>query len=45
VALTGYGQDEDRRRSKEAGIDVHLVKPVETNALEQLLSRLPGTPS
>jgi len=27
-ALTGYGQEEDRRRSAEAGIDGHLVKPV-----------------
>lgn len=28
VALTGYGQDEDRRRAREAGFDHHLVKPV-----------------
>ncbi|MEO8268940.1 MAG: PAS domain S-box protein [Aureliella sp.] len=38
VALTGWGQEEDRRRSKEAGFDHHLVKPVELAALETLLS-------
>ncbi|NIE62882.1 response regulator [Burkholderia sp. Ax-1719] len=37
IALTGWGQDEDRRRSKEAGIDFHLVKPVDMRALHQLL--------
>lgn len=40
VALTGWGQDEDRRRSKEAGFDRHLVKPVEPIAFEQLLADL-----
>jgi PAS domain S-box-containing protein len=38
VALTGWGQDEDRRRSHEAGFDLHLVKPVELAALESLLA-------
>src|SRR5262249_16873854 len=33
IALTGYGQDEDRRRSQEAGFHVHLVKPVDLDAL------------
>jgi CheY-like chemotaxis protein len=33
VAITGYGRDADRRRSKEAGFDAHLVKPVAFNAL------------
>ncbi len=33
VAVTGYGQEADRRRSREAGIDVHLVKPVELSVL------------
>lgn len=37
VALTGWGQDEDRRRTSAAGFDHHLVKPVEPEALEQLL--------
>jgi CheY-like chemotaxis protein len=38
VAMTGWGQDEDRRKSKEAGFDGHLVKPVDYNALMQLLN-------
>jgi CheY-like chemotaxis protein len=29
IAVTGYGQEEDRRRTREAGFDVHLVKPVD----------------
>ena len=33
VALTGWGQDEDRRRSREAGFDAHLVKPADPAAL------------
>jgi two-component system CheB/CheR fusion protein len=37
VAITGWGQDEDRRRSGEAGFDAHLVKPIDPAALEQLL--------
>ena len=37
IALTGYGLAEDQRRVLEAGFDLHLVKPVELNALlEQL---------
>jgi PAS domain S-box-containing protein len=40
VALTGWGQDGDRRQSKEAGIDHHLVKPVDLQALQDLLFRL-----
>ena len=43
VALTGWGQDEDRRRSREAGFDFHVVKPVDLVALEHLLARLPAT--
>jgi len=39
VALTGYGQPEDRRRSAEAGFDAHLVKPVDLAALDSVLSR------
>ena len=38
VALTGWGQEEDRRRSKEAGFDRHLVKPVEPAELRGLLA-------
>jgi PAS domain S-box-containing protein len=37
VAVTGWGQEEDRRRSSEAGFNHHLVKPVEPKALEALL--------
>jgi CheY-like chemotaxis protein len=37
VALTGWGQDEDRRRSEAAGFDHHLIKPVDPAALEALL--------
>jgi CheY-like chemotaxis protein len=40
VAITGYGQEEDRRRSREAGIDHHLVKPVAPETLQQLLESL-----
>lgn len=39
IALTGYGQPEDRARALEAGFDVHLTKPVDIAQLEQLLSR------
>ena len=41
VALTGWGQDEDRRRTVEAGFDHHLVKPVDFDALKALLASLP----
>lgn len=37
VAVTGYGQPEDRRRSSEAGFDAHLTKPVDLEALETCL--------
>ena len=40
VAISGYGQEEDRRRSKQAGIDHHLVKPIDHEALVMLLSRV-----
>jgi PAS domain S-box-containing protein len=40
VAMTGYGQPEDRRRSKEAGIHHHFVKPVEPLVLRNLLAGL-----
>ncbi len=38
IAMTGYGQPEDRRRSKEAGIDDHLVKPVKIDVIRSLLA-------
>ena len=39
VALTGWGQDEDRRRSAEAGFDRHLVKPVDPDSLLSVVNR------
>jgi CheY-like chemotaxis protein len=39
VALTGYGQAEDRERAMAAGFDEHLVKPVEFDALQRVLMR------
>ncbi|HKI32156.1 MAG TPA: response regulator [Gemmataceae bacterium] len=41
IALTGYGQEVDRRRAREAGFDLHLTKPVDPEALGQLLANLP----
>jgi two-component system, sensor histidine kinase len=43
-AITGFGQDEDRRRTREAGIDLHLVKPVQPEDLRSVLE-LPPAPS
>ena len=38
IAVSGYGQDEDRRRSREAGFDHHLVKPIDFDVLVSLLT-------
>ena len=38
VALTGWGQEEDRLRSKEAGFDAHMIKPVDFVDLTKLLA-------
>jgi CheY-like chemotaxis protein len=38
IAMTGYGQPEDRRRALQAGFDRYLVKPVDPAVLSQLLS-------
>ena len=40
IALTGWGQEQDRRKSREAGFDHHLVKPVDPRALMTLVSEL-----
>ncbi|MGH8611031.1 MAG: hybrid sensor histidine kinase/response regulator, partial [Gammaproteobacteria bacterium] len=40
VALSGWGQDEDRQKSREAGFDGHMVKPVDYAALTKLLAEL-----
>jgi len=37
VALTGWGQEDDRRKSQEAGFDLHMVKPIQLQDLEKLL--------
>jgi CheY-like chemotaxis protein len=39
VAITGYGREEDRLRSEQAGIDLHLVKPTDPEQLIGLLKR------
>jgi CheY-like chemotaxis protein len=38
VAVTGYGQDSDRTKALAAGFDAHLVKPVDTGKLLQMLA-------
>jgi len=43
IALTGWGQEEDRRRTLAAGFDFHLIKPADINVLRELLTSL-GTP-
>ncbi|QDV35456.1 PAS domain S-box protein [Tautonia plasticadhaerens] len=45
IALTGWGQQEDRRRSREAGFDHHLVKPVDTDEVEGLIASIPPPPT
>jgi len=42
IALTGWGQDEDRRRAKEAGFDLHLTKPVDLEVLHAIMARSPA---
>jgi CheY-like chemotaxis protein len=42
IALTGWGQEEDRRRSRDSGFDFHLIKPADLGALQTLLSSLQG---
>jgi CheY-like chemotaxis protein len=38
VAVTGFGQDDDRRRAREAGFDCHLTKPVDPETLRELVA-------
>ena len=40
IAITGWGQDEDRRKSSEAGFDRHMVKPIEPEALAHIVAAL-----
>ena len=44
VAVTGLGQDEDRRRSRESGFDHHMVKPVDLEVLRDLIAGIPVAP-
>jgi CheY-like chemotaxis protein len=41
IALTGWGQEDDRRRTKEAGFNHHLVKPIDLSVLQELLASVP----
>jgi two-component system CheB/CheR fusion protein len=45
IALTGYGLPEHSQRSREAGVDLHLIKPVDPSQLLVLLSRIEPTGS
>ncbi len=44
IAQTGWGQEEDRLRSTEAGCDAHLVKPLDLAALQNVLAKLDPAP-
>ncbi len=43
IAMTGYGQPEDRERTKDAGFDCHLIKPVDPEKLQELLLKIGAT--
>ena len=45
IAVTGYGDEQDRLRSKQAGFDHHLVKPVSIKMLESILQSVEPTPT
>ena len=38
IAVTGWGQDEDKRKAYDAGFNQHLIKPVDPNMLESLIA-------
>src|ERR1700722_12623080 len=44
IALTGYGQEHDRERAREAGFGAHLVKPADIEVVNQILTSLPPGP-
>lgn len=44
VAVTGYGQEDDRQRSADAGFDLHMLKPLDLARLSGLLASVPRTP-
>jgi CheY-like chemotaxis protein len=45
VAITAYGRDEDRQRTRKAGFDAHVTKPIDIPILESILSTLKGSSS
>ena len=44
IAVTGFGEEQDRERAREAGFDAHLTKPADPAAIRQLLRSPPGVP-
>jgi signal transduction histidine kinase len=45
IAMTGYGQEEDKRRAREAGFEDHITKPADPAALKRMLESLPAVPA
>jgi len=45
IALTGYAQDDDRRRSQEAGFNFHLAKPVDSRKLQEIITKFSTSPA
>ncbi|WP_437604756.1 PAS domain S-box protein [Sorangium sp. So ce834] len=45
IALTGYGQEEDQRRVREAGFDMHFIKPIDLSSLQRILASLASSPA
>jgi len=45
VAITGYGQPDDREKALAAGFDLHLAKPVEPQSLLELIAAAPANPA
>ena len=43
IALTGFGQEEDKLRATEAGFDFHLTKPIDPKAVDAILARAHDT--
>jgi two-component system CheB/CheR fusion protein len=44
IALTGYGQEEDKLRAREAGFEAHLTKPIDPDTLERIIAEGPAPP-
>jgi CheY-like chemotaxis protein len=45
IAVTGYGQEMDRHRSRDAGFDGHLIKPVDVHVVDALIRQAARTPA